>query len=288
MNELKQQLLSYGIFYDNDYFNKYIELINNNKNRSKEVYKTNSHHIIPRSYFKRNNIDIDNSDNNTVNLLYKDHILAHYYFCLCTSIPELKWDSEYSIRYILNNKNFKCLPEYSQERELIESLDKLQELYEELKHHIGDIHRGKKLSNKQREILSTVNKRPKSEETKKKISLSKKGIKCKESTKEKLSIINKGKKLSEETKKKISDNSKINENYGFRGKHQTEESKKLISEKALLQWSSEEMRDRQSERQRNRKFHWYNNGDVCIQINDGDEIPSGFIKGRFIKHKGGI
>lgn len=34
--------------------------------------------------FQTNSLEIDNSKENLVNLYYKDHILAHYYLCLCT------------------------------------------------------------------------------------------------------------------------------------------------------------------------------------------------------------
>ena len=85
MKQLKDYLLDFGIFYENDYLEKYVDLIESNRDRPKEKYKTNKHHIVPQSYYKRYNIVVDNSDNNIINLLYKDHILAHYYLCLCTN-----------------------------------------------------------------------------------------------------------------------------------------------------------------------------------------------------------
>lgn len=82
--EIKNNLIKIG-FVDNGYIDKYCELIENNENTKKEKYKTQSHHIIPKCYFKIVNQKIDNSPGNKVNLLYKDHILAHYYLCLCSS-----------------------------------------------------------------------------------------------------------------------------------------------------------------------------------------------------------
>lgn len=92
MRDIKECLLDKGIVYDNEYLNKYVNLIYSNIDRPKETFKTNRHHIIPRSYYKMNNVEVDNSSDNLVNLMYKDHALAHYYFALCTSIPKLKWE----------------------------------------------------------------------------------------------------------------------------------------------------------------------------------------------------
>lgn len=282
MEQLKDYLLNFGIFSKNDYLDKYVELIESNRDRQKEKYKTDKHHIIPRSYYKKHGIVIDNSDNNTVNLLYKDHILAHYYLCLCLSDNVLRWDSEYAIRYLLNNPNFKASPEYTQERTLIESLDNYQLLHEELLQHIGDIHRGKTLSIEHRQKLSEANKKPKSLATRQKISKARLGIKLAENTKKKLSEINIGKVMSDSAKKKISDNAKINPNYGFKGHAHTEEAKKTLSEKARAQWSSESLRAEQSQRQKNRKFHWYTNGVDNIQVNEGDQIPAGYYRGKSV------
>ena len=282
MKQLKDYLLDFGIFYENDYLEKYVDLIESNRDRPKEKYKTNKHHIVPQSYYKRYNIVVDNSDNNIINLLYKDHILAHYYLCLCLSDNKLRWDSEYAIRYLLNNPTFKASPEYLQERELIKSLNKYQLLHEELSHHIGDVHRGKVLSVEHRKILSEANKKPKSLSTRRKISKARLGTKCAESTKKKLSEINTGKVMSDSTKKKISDNAKTNPNYGFKGHTHKEDSKKKLSEKAIAQWSSESNRVEQSQRQKDRKFHWYTNGADNIQVNEGDPVPEDYYRGKSV------
>ena len=82
--EIKVKLLNTNYFIDNEYLDKYCELIELNKDTKKERPKTQSHHIVPVSYFKLSKLPIDNSKENRVNLLYKDHILVHYYLCLCT------------------------------------------------------------------------------------------------------------------------------------------------------------------------------------------------------------
>jgi hypothetical protein len=82
--DLKEKLLILNIFQNNEYFNNYIDLILKNKYKEKTKY-TQRHHIIPKCYFKINKLVVDDNIDNLVNLDYTDHILAHYYLCLCTT-----------------------------------------------------------------------------------------------------------------------------------------------------------------------------------------------------------
>ena len=41
------------------------------------------HHIIPRSYFQKKEIDIDNSENNLIKLTPSQHYMAHFYMSRC-------------------------------------------------------------------------------------------------------------------------------------------------------------------------------------------------------------
>ena len=91
----KEDLLNLKLCIDNIYLNKYVELINANMNTKKEKHLTAVHHIIPRYYYKENNLDVDNSIRNIVNLSYPNHILAHYYLALCSE----------NIRYRFHNEN---------------------------------------------------------------------------------------------------------------------------------------------------------------------------------------
>lgn len=79
----KEKLLSTGLVVDNDYLDKYICLINSNENRKAERFKTQKHHIIPKHFFKRLGIPIDNSKQNFVNLLFVDHAKAHILLACC-------------------------------------------------------------------------------------------------------------------------------------------------------------------------------------------------------------
>ena len=84
-NEIKDKLLQTQLFIDNEFLDKYLNLIILNLSTKRELYKTQRHHIIPRKVFKIKGINVDNSRKNLVNLLYKDHILVHYYLCKCTT-----------------------------------------------------------------------------------------------------------------------------------------------------------------------------------------------------------
>ena len=102
--ELKQKLLATSYFVDNEYLNDYILLITNCEVR-KEAFKTQQHHIIPKTYFKHLKIEIDNSSDNLVELLYINHVKAHWLLQKCT-IGFLKRNNGYAIRFLINNKNF--------------------------------------------------------------------------------------------------------------------------------------------------------------------------------------
>lgn len=82
-SNLYETLKNLAIFIENEYFSKYIQLVELNRLTKQQSFITQKHHIIPQYYFKKNNLPIDNSKNNIINLQYKDHILAHYYLINC-------------------------------------------------------------------------------------------------------------------------------------------------------------------------------------------------------------
>ena len=92
-NELKQKLINTGYFIDNEYLDKYLDLIYNHEVDS--THYSENHHVIPVALYKLNNdgcsrrkaekfakVDLDNFE---VLLLYKDHCLAHYLLYFCTN-----------------------------------------------------------------------------------------------------------------------------------------------------------------------------------------------------------
>ena len=79
---IKEQLLK-SVCQDNEWLQKYIELVSLTcSDDAAEL--SHKHHIVPKFYFKQNLLATDNSQSNLVKLSYINHILAHYYLCLCT------------------------------------------------------------------------------------------------------------------------------------------------------------------------------------------------------------
>ena len=105
VQELKTKLLNTHYFIDNEYLDKYCNLIIDNLDTKKEQYKTESHHILQVSYFKVAGIDVDNSNNNRVNLLYKNHVLAHQCLIFCTT-NELKDSNILAFRCMADKYNY--------------------------------------------------------------------------------------------------------------------------------------------------------------------------------------
>ena len=148
---IKEKLLNLGIINDGDYFEKYVQLIVDNKHTKKQKYKTQRHHIIPKCYYKHKNLDVDNSSGNLVNLLYKDHILAHYYLCLCVKDEDIKHDCAMAFTYLTDRidslketalYNLKINVEYSREQ-IVQQLPMFQELYEQAKKNHGEKTKGR-------------------------------------------------------------------------------------------------------------------------------------------------
>ena len=84
-NELKQKLITTGYFVDNEYLDRYLDLIYEHEIDSTRY--SEKHHVIPVALYKINNAGCNrrkaekfanaDSDNFEVLLLYKDHCLAH-------------------------------------------------------------------------------------------------------------------------------------------------------------------------------------------------------------------
>ena len=123
MEELKTKLLDTNLFIDNEWLDKYVDLCLNS-NVKQEKFKTQKHHILQVAYFTHYNLPIDNSKNNLVDLLYKDHILAHYYLMKCTT-DWLKWANQSSFWQMAGRRGIDGL------NSVLTSLDSLQEDYED-------------------------------------------------------------------------------------------------------------------------------------------------------------
>lgn len=142
INNLKHTLLETGIVVDNEYLDAYCELIQANNDTEIIVHQTQSHHIIPRYYFKTVDNSLETDPKNKVNVLYKDHILAHYYLALCSSTSAYKAKNVTALYKMSNCPQTKIGDILA--KDFINSLDHIQELYQEHAKHHGDHLRGKK------------------------------------------------------------------------------------------------------------------------------------------------
>lgn len=102
MLNLKNRLLNLGLVVDNEYLDKYCNIINNGMLK-KIKYVSQIHHIIPKYYFLYNNLSVDNTKENKIVLFHKDHLLAHYYLAKCSSTDRYRDANIESIRYNINN-----------------------------------------------------------------------------------------------------------------------------------------------------------------------------------------
>lgn len=195
--DYKNLLLETGYFFDNEFLDKYIFLILKNKNTKKEKFRTQKHHIIPRVCYTLKNSNCNDNKENLINLLYKDHILAHYYLALCSKDIKVKYRMELAlIKMIKTNR-------LSYETLDILSLDKYQELYEDWKRNESLLKKGCHLSEKH------------------KLALKKSYDSAKHHTPEinkKNSESNKGKIISPEVRKKISEKLKNRPNKNMLGR----------------------------------------------------------------------
>ena len=124
--EIEQKLLQTGMFLENKYFNAYIDLIIQNATTAVQEGKTQKHHILQRKWFDYQNLKIDSTKANLVNLLFKDHILAHYYLCKCTTA----WLAKANTVTLINMTSMR--KSKSAVESIIDELDEFQAEYERL------------------------------------------------------------------------------------------------------------------------------------------------------------
>lgn len=154
MHNLKIRLLDSQCVIENEYLELYLNLILNNKHLQEEPYRTQTHHILPRSFFRKNNMEIDDTSNNKVNLYYKDHILAHYYLALCAT-SEYKNSFANAFCFLIgridmiqdSSKFSSYIKDPINKSDLINSLPFYQELYEAAKFYQHELNKGGKWMN---------------------------------------------------------------------------------------------------------------------------------------------
>lgn len=83
-------LVDFNICVKNEYFNKYVELVNNpTPIHDGQLFE--NHHVLPRLFYELVNLPCNDCSENLVRLNIQEHVLAHYYLSLCANSPKFKF-----------------------------------------------------------------------------------------------------------------------------------------------------------------------------------------------------
>lgn len=190
MHFYKEQLLQTGLVEDNEYLDLYEQLINNNLLTTKEKFKTHLHHSIPCACYKSRAEANKDTTNLKVNLLFKDHILAHYYLCLCAKDSLFRYKMIAAIEFTLGkSKNVSHTEIVLAMKEWLLNDTVFQKAYEEYAQlRYLRLNTSEAREKARQKMLG----HPTSEETRRKISEANRGRKVSAETRQKLSISSKG------------------------------------------------------------------------------------------------
>lgn len=99
IQKVKSKLIELG-YLDNEWLDKYLEMLEFNLNRVRDRKCTQAHHAIPvnsywvsdEPYNRKEALKLSRLDSNNfeVHLLYKDHLLIHSYLTLCTDLSTVQ------------------------------------------------------------------------------------------------------------------------------------------------------------------------------------------------------
>lgn len=122
--ELEQKLLDTGLVNQSEYLTKYCKLLIDNRLTEYNSTIANYHHAIPRLYYEEKKLELDNSSNNLFILLYKDHVLAHYYLAMAAKNNDFKYKMAYAVRFVIGQISDEA------EKLLLDKLPEVQKSYE--------------------------------------------------------------------------------------------------------------------------------------------------------------
>ena len=187
---LKEQLIQTGCVIDNEYLRLYEELINANLQTKYEKFKTQQHHSIPCACYASRSEANKDSQNLKVHLLFKDHILAHYYLCLCAKESQFRYKMIAAIEFTLGkSKNITNQDIVAAMKDWLLNNEVFQNAYEEYAKIRFDRLRTPEAREKARQALIG---HTTSEETRRKISEANRGREHSAETRAKLSASSKG------------------------------------------------------------------------------------------------
>lgn len=138
-------------FKYNQHFVAMMNIINMSRlNPPKEGHK---HHIVPKCWFRMNNISIDNSEANLVLLSYEDHIKVHKLSILCAATPEMKSKMGYAVHRLLKGK-FKGMHHTNETKRKISESNKGRTFSAESRRKMSEAAKAKVLSEAHRRKIS--------------------------------------------------------------------------------------------------------------------------------------
>lgn len=241
-NKTSKEKLINTICVDNEYLDKMLELVERNKYLpvdKKSAKGRQIHHILPRLYFRKNKLEVDNSDSNLISLSLGEHFLIHYYLWRCAK-DEYKGKCACAVHFMIASHKKDIFHGFTKdESAAIIFANALDETYGDYVEEMAKLHRGKPKSEKVKQLLSERmmgNKinvgRPCSEETRQKIrekAVLRPGRKKTEEEKAKISQSMKKLQFTEEHKKHLSEALK-GRKCPWAAKPRSEETKRKISE----------------------------------------------------------
>ena len=262
-----------------EYWKKVEKIYEENESFPKKVVKyRNLHHKFPRSFSKKDGVDIDNDEDNLVSISLADHFRVHYYLWKCA---KKGYRGMMAKAFVFMRKKAVI---YASD-DTVEQLAKdYEEAMKEAAEASSKAMKGHSVSAETRKKLSEANKgHTVSEEAKKKMSTARKG----KYTGEDNSFY--GRHHSDNTRNKLSEANKgkhIGADNPFYGKHHTEEAKKKMSKARKGKYAGEthpmygkhhtdEAKKKMSTAKKG--MRWFNNGKInkfCF------ECPPGFVPGR--------
>lgn len=126
MVNIEDTLKTLDGFIDNEYLDKYLQIIRGCRRFRGRRGNTNRHHVIPKVWFKLQGMEVNNDPENLVTIEHREHALAHYYLCLCT-YGKLKYANEMALMLLLSQKRIGA-----QNKALIMSLPLYKYIYDDL------------------------------------------------------------------------------------------------------------------------------------------------------------
>lgn len=185
----------YNIVFDTEspYWQRVLEIFKNNEQyEKKKVSGRNLHHKFPRSFSKKLGEPIDNDKDNLISLSLADHFLVHYYYYLLAKkgfrqsmATAFTFMAKKGIKFISPETAEAMAKDYEEAKAIAD-----QYVYsEETRRKMSETRKGHNVS----------------EETRKKISESEKGKSLSNATRIKISLAKKGNKNTKEHNKRISE-----------------------------------------------------------------------------------